>query len=295
MKVHLLLLAALTGLVAYPASRLSFPPEGVAFGEIAVGKEISKSIEIRNDSSSTVVISHVKGCCGADVELSPMDIEPNAVATLSVVLKQVVAGEFSKQVRIFCDDPECPMVSVPVSGVAVGEAGADLHATSHCETVVAPCAIAMVCVGAACLFWKVRKCLSLASVLVALARVCIGGVFVYAGAMKFCDLSSFEKLISRYDLLPGFATGIAAVAFPVAECVAGLMLVFSRWVRASAMAISAMLVVFIVALSQAAVRGLDVSCGCFGGVAPSSLVWAIVRDIVMLVPSVLLGNNAVKR
>ena len=28
---------------------------------------------------------------------------------------------------------------------------------------------------------------------------------------------------------------------------------------------SAMLVVFIIALSQAALRGLDVSCGCFGG------------------------------
>ena len=109
-------------LVALPlsaASRLAVPPEGVAFGEIAAGEAAAKSIELRNVSQSPVAISQVKGCCGADASLSTMRIEPSAAAKLSVSLKAMLPGEFSKHVRILCDDPESPVVVVPVTGVAV--------------------------------------------------------------------------------------------------------------------------------------------------------------------------------
>ena len=55
-------------LSAIASSRLSVPSEGVAFGEIAAGEAASKSIELRNASSSPVAVSQVKGCCGADAE-----------------------------------------------------------------------------------------------------------------------------------------------------------------------------------------------------------------------------------
>ena len=109
-------------LVALPlsaASRLAVPPEGVAFGEIAAGEAAAKSIELRNVSQSPVAISQVKGCCGADASLSTMRIEPSAAAKLSVSLKAMLPGEFSKHVRILCDDPGSPVVVVPVTGVAV--------------------------------------------------------------------------------------------------------------------------------------------------------------------------------
>ena len=109
-------------LVALPlsaASRLAVPPEGVAFGEIPAGEPAAKSVELRNVSQSPVAISQVKGCCGADAEISSMRIEPSAAAKLSVSLKAMLPGEFSKHVRILCDDPESPVVVVPVTGVAV--------------------------------------------------------------------------------------------------------------------------------------------------------------------------------
>ncbi len=83
-----------------------------------------------------------------------------------------------------------------------------------------------------------------------------------------------------------------AVAIPLAECVIGSFLVFSRWVRLSAAAVSAMLVVFIIALFQAALRGLDVSCGCFGGTSSSGPLPAILRDLLLLVPSLWLSLRA---
>ena len=283
------MLAAVAALSASAAPRLVVAPEGVAFGEVAAGGSASRSVVVRNASPFPVAVSQVKGCCGAEVELSAMRLEPNASAVLTVSIRPKEPGEFSKQVRMLCDDPECPVVSVPVSGVVVAPDGMGSQETPPCERAVPLCAAALLCAGAACLLWKGRNCLSPPYCILSRARLAIGMVFVYAGAMKLCDVASFSRLISRYELLPDSFAGIAAVGLPAVEAAAGLMLVFTGRVRVAASAISAMLVAFIVALSQAAVRGLDVSCGCFGGVASSGLGWAIARDVAMFVPSLCLA------
>ena len=99
--------------------RLAVPPEGVAFGEIAAGETAAKSVELRNVSTAPVAVSQVKGCCGADAALSAMRIGPAAVVTLSVSLKAMLPGEFSKHVQILCDDPESPVINIPVTGTAI--------------------------------------------------------------------------------------------------------------------------------------------------------------------------------
>ena len=119
MKINLVLLSVIMPMFMLAATRLSVPPDGVAFGEIAAGEAAAKSIELRNVSSSPVAVSHVKGCCGADATLSSMRIEPSSAATLSVFLKPMLPGEFSKHVQILCDDPESPVINIPVTGTAV--------------------------------------------------------------------------------------------------------------------------------------------------------------------------------
>ena len=113
------LVATFAAAASWAAPCLIVPPEGVAFGEIAAGEAASKSIEIRNVSSSPVAVSQVKGCCGAEASLSSMRIEPSSAATLSVSLKAMLPGEFSKHVQILCDDPESPVINIPVTGAAV--------------------------------------------------------------------------------------------------------------------------------------------------------------------------------
>ena len=77
------------------------------------------SVVLRNVSTLPVAVSQVKGCCGADAALSAMRIEPRTAATLSVSLKAMLPGEFSKHVQILCDDPESPVINIPVTGAAV--------------------------------------------------------------------------------------------------------------------------------------------------------------------------------
>lgn len=121
-----------------------------------------------------------------------------------------------------------------------------------------------------------------------IARVVIGAIFIYAGFMKIQDPAAFAKAVDSYQMLPSVLVGLIAVILPMTELVAGLALVFTKWSRESALLILAMLAVFLVGLSQASIRGLEISCGCFGedeGVT-ESIGMAIFRDILMLVPTV---------
>ena len=117
---------------ALAAPRLSVPPEGVSFGEIPAGAPASKSVEIRNVSDFSVLVAQVKGCCGADASLSSMSIRPSESATLTVSLKPPLPGGFSKDVRLLCDDPERPAITIPVTGTAVeGDASSAASAASR--------------------------------------------------------------------------------------------------------------------------------------------------------------------
>ena len=129
-------IGAFAASTSFAASRLVVPPDGVAFGEIPAGEGAAKSVEIRNVSSSPVAVSQVKGCCGADAALSAMRIEPAAVVTLSVSLKAMLPGEFSKHVRILCDDPESPVINIPITGTAVESRSASAASRWTLPTVV---------------------------------------------------------------------------------------------------------------------------------------------------------------
>ena len=255
------------------------------FGEVAVGSNVVGKVVLRNEGNAVVSVSRVKACCGAKAGLSAMKIPPKGSATLSVSLTPQDVGAFSKSIQIACDDPERPILSVPFSGVVVAPPAAEGRRTPPCENIVRTVLAAFICAGAAFLVWRGRRRFSARRCLEGVCRVGLGGLFAYAGAMKLCDVSAFAGLLSRYEILPELSLSFFAAVIPLAECVVGPLLVFSRWVRLSAAAVSAMLVVFIIALSQAALRGLDVSCGCFGGVSSSGPLPAILRDLLLLVPS----------
>ena len=63
--------------VALATPRLEVSPEGIAFGEVAVGSNVVGKVVLRNEGSTTVSVSRVKACCGAKAGLSAMKIPPN--------------------------------------------------------------------------------------------------------------------------------------------------------------------------------------------------------------------------
>jgi putative oxidoreductase len=122
----------------------------------------------------------------------------------------------------------------------------------------------------------------LLEVVIAAARIGLGILFAYAAAEKLKDLPGFAEDIANYRMLPAALVGPLAVVLPGVELTVGALLILGCWSRAAAAVTAAMLVVFIVGLSQALARGVDLNCGCFGsGVEPVS-VGTIVRDAVLL-------------
>jgi uncharacterized membrane protein YphA (DoxX/SURF4 family) len=126
-----------------------------------------------------------------------------------------------------------------------------------------------------------------------LTRVVLGGLFMYASMDKLANMDDFAKIIHNYKMLPVELVNLLAIFLPWLEFIVGFCLVIGKYERASLLLYSFMLIIFIIALTQALVRGLDISCGCFS-VKPSttSEVWLrIVEDIVMLFFSVNLYLN----
>lgn len=126
-----------------------------------------------------------------------------------------------------------------------------------------------------------------------LVRIVLGAIFIYASMDKIANMPDFAKVILNYKILPLQLVNLLAIFLPWLEFVLGVFLITGKFERASLLVYTAMLVVFIIALSQAQIRGLDISCGCFS-VKPSSTseVWLrIIEDIVILFFSVNLYLN----
>ncbi len=119
-------------------------------------------------------------------------------------------------------------------------------------------------------------------------RLGLGVLFIYSSLEKISDPGEFANSVDLYEILPDFTIGLFSLTMPMLELLAGLAMLFTRWLRESALLMTGMLVMFIAALAQALARGLEISCGCFGvpdvGGRKEILI-ALVRDLVLIVPA----------
>jgi uncharacterized membrane protein YphA (DoxX/SURF4 family) len=126
-------------------------------------------------------------------------------------------------------------------------------------------------------------------------RLGLGGLFVFAGASKLGDPAGFAIEISNYQLLPALAPYLA-IALPPVEILAGLLLAAAPrgWRRPAALTLAGLVVLFTVAVSSALARGIDISCGCFGGGSAPVSLWTLARNVGLLAAAVILvvGDRA---
>ena len=92
----------------------------------------------------------------------------------------------------------------------------------------------------------------------------VAGIFIYAGAIKALDPVQFASDIDNYKILPWPISVALAFYLPWLEILCGLALVVRLFYRGALSILSALIVVFTLATIAAKVRGLDITCGCFG-------------------------------
>lgn len=121
-------------------------------------------------------------------------------------------------------------------------------------------------------------------------RLGLGGMFIYSAWSKIQDPGMFQVMVDNYRMLPACVTALFAVTMSMAELLVGAMFLFTKWTREAAFATAVMLAMFIVALAQAQMRGLDISCGCFNESEKTShaVLSALIRDVLLVVPTIWL-------
>lgn len=115
-----------------------------------------------------------------------------------------------------------------------------------------------------------------------LARILLAGIFVYASIHKVVYPDEFYVVIMNYQILPQYGAYALAYLLPALEMLAGLALLSKKFLSPSLLMISGMLLIFIAAIVSAWLRGLDISCGCFGEGNSGEYFEVIVRDIFLL-------------
>ena len=118
-----------------------------------------------------------------------------------------------------------------------------------------------------------------------ISRLALGGVFLGAGATKIPNPGGLAASIRSYELpLPEWFVSLSAHALPYLEAMLGLYVLVGLFTRASGWATNALTLLFLLALVQGALRGLEIDCGCFGSSADSesNLLLAAAKDAGLL-------------
>jgi hypothetical protein len=106
----------------------------------------------------------------------------------------------------------------------------------------------------------------------------VGGIFIYAGVIKALDPVQFANDIDNYKTLPWFISVRLALYLPWLEIFCGLAVIFRFLYRGGLSILTALIAVFIGATVAAKVRGLDITCGCFGH---ASQHWSFAQHIAI--------------
>lgn len=134
--------------------------------------------------------------------------------------------------------------------------------------------------------------------LLTIVRLVAGGFFVYASLDKIIHPDEFAKIVHNYRVLPGGVINIFALFLPWLELFCGMALILGTRVKGAAAILAALLVVFIVAVTSAMVRGIKIDCGCFstsGDGARKVGMPLLIEDIALLFMTLLVWAKGAGR
>lgn len=116
-------------------------------------------------------------------------------------------------------------------------------------------------------------------------RLVFGFLFLYACYDKILYPARFAVAVDNYRMLPKVLVNLMAVCLPWLELAIGLLLITGPLVEEAAFISALLCLMFLMALSQALVRGLDISCGCFvqdTGVSSKISPLLVFRDMALI-------------
>ncbi len=144
--------------------------------------------------------------------------------------------------------------------------------------------------------------ISFPSALITALRLLLGVLFIISGGEKLLDLKFFTLVIAEYQILPSLLIPAVALFVSLCELLCGTMLLLDLFSRISASVMLCLMAIFISAITNNLIRGLEHDCGCIEllaqwyGLKEEIGIGPIVRDIlffILLLPVALLGSNKI--
>jgi uncharacterized membrane protein YphA (DoxX/SURF4 family) len=121
------------------------------------------------------------------------------------------------------------------------------------------------------------------------ARLVVGVIDLLAGLSKFSDPAGNVRAVRAYRILPESMVPTLGHALPTIEIVIGALLILGLFTRPMAILSGLFFLAFIIGISSAWARGLEINCGCFVPDDPQrQYAVDISRDVGLLLCSVWL-------
>jgi uncharacterized membrane protein YphA (DoxX/SURF4 family) len=128
---------------------------------------------------------------------------------------------------------------------------------------------------------------------VAVARLVLGGLLIWAGALKIGHPIDLASAIAGFRLLPPDLVAPLAVILPYFEVLLGLYLLAGLFTRVAAWVAAAQFVIYAAAIASAVVRGIPANCGCFGPGDAAVADWPHVAfDLALAALAILIALRA---
>ena len=142
-------------------------------------------------------------------------------------------------------------------------------------------------------------------ILLLVGRIALGAIFLISAYTKLHFNGSwhlgdyqffFAMAVDSYNMLPIWAVEIMARVLPILEAVLGAFLVMGVGLRFFSTITTALILVFIGAMTRALILHIQIKCGCFGNDDPLT-IWTLLRDssFLVLALAVTIGAFLIKK
>jgi len=168
-----------------------------------------------------------------------------------------------------------PNVERPTSNFQLSGSGATSNVKYRTANVL--WRIIDLIVAAMFIFAGIAKILNLDQLIADLQHLRFASAFADLGNLSLADPAEFAHDINNYRILPWILSVALGFYLPWLEILCGLGLVFRVLYRGALSILTALIVVFTLATIAAKVRGLDITCGCFGH---ASQHWSLLAHLV---------------
>ena len=131
-------------------------------------------------------------------------------------------------------------------------------------------------------------------IFILITRILLGLIFIIASIDKIIDPAGFARDISNYHFVPFGFENIIAIILPWLELFIGLGLILGIMVDGASVISGILLILFIILIFQATIRGFNIDCGC--GLKEGELVgWRkIFEDLIFLSGAYFIWKRKVK-